>query len=91
MDKKTRTWWNQLDGKWKNIFKEAINIDTEPSESELDKIAHLQDLNCSDSGLSDLEPLYQLTKFQRLVCFKTQISQTEKDKFKKALPNCILL
>jgi len=61
-------WWNQLNGnKWKDIFKKAINIYTEPSESELDKMVHLQTLSCHACKIKSLEPLRQLTNLNRFV------------------------
>ncbi len=68
-----RAWWAQLDDKWKKVFKKAIAID-EPSDSDLDKIFQLQQLDCSCKKLSDLEPLRPLTQLQNLVCSYNQIS-----------------
>jgi len=68
-----RAWWAQLDDKWKKVFKKAIAID-EPSDSDLDKIFQLQQLDCSCNKLSDLEPLRPLTELQNLVCSYNKIS-----------------
>ncbi|MEN8220262.1 MAG: protein kinase [Pseudomonadota bacterium] len=72
-----RTWWNQLNHRWKNLFRKAIGIKTEPSDSELVKIVKLQELDCRFKEISDLEPLRELTSLQRLNCRSNQISDLE--------------
>jgi len=77
---KVRKWWNQLDNNWKNVFKEAINIKSEPSDDELVKIVNLQTLDCRDNKISDLEPLGDLTNLQELYCEGNQISDLKHKK-----------
>ncbi len=86
-----RTWWNQLDGKWQGIFKRAINWYNDPwirfkkvfnfnieiSNKDLVEIVHLQELDCHENKISDLEPLRQLTSLQKLDCRYTEISDLE--------------
>ena len=77
LHKAHRTWWNQLDDDWKEIFKGAIFIDGEPSDSDLEEIVNLQELDCSNNQLSDLEPLRALTNLQELDCRYNQLSDLE--------------
>jgi serine/threonine protein kinase len=63
-----REWWNQLDDDWKEVFKEAIKIKSDPSDDELVKIVNLQELNCSYNKISDFKPLRALTNLQTLDC-----------------------
>jgi len=72
-----RKWWNQLDDNWKKVFKEAISIKVEPSDSDLEKIVNLQRLDCCWNDISDLEPLRALKSLQLLYCYGNQISDLE--------------
>lgn len=79
-----KEWWKQLDANWKKVFKEAIKIDAEPSNSDLEKIVDLPELDCSDSQITNLEPLCALTELQKLECWGNQITDLEP---LRALPN----
>ena len=72
-----RKWWNQLNSNWKEVFKKAIGIAIEPTDSDLEKIVNLQELGCRENQLSDLEPLRALTNLQYLYCSSNQISDLE--------------
>jgi len=81
-----KEWWNQLDDDWKNVFKKAINIESEPSDDELVKTVNLQTLDFSrDWGnrgnIASLEPLRALTNLQRLDCSKNKISLWNRMKY----------
>jgi serine/threonine protein kinase len=72
-----REWWNQLDGKWKRIFKTAIDIKNDPSDIELVKIVNLRVLGFSGDWnkkgkIASLEPLRALTNLQELYCSYNQ-------------------
>ena len=87
--KKRRTWWNQLDDNWKNVFMFNIGkipiwdkalikaFDGEPTDSDLEKIVNLQEFDCHMNQMSDLEPLRALTKLQTLDCSWNKISDLE--------------
>ena len=83
-----RKWWNQLDDNWKNVFNKAISIKGEPTDSDLEQIVNLQELDCYENEISDLEPLRTMTNLRELGCRENQISDLDIDKFKKAVPNC---
>jgi Leucine-rich repeat (LRR) protein/tetratricopeptide (TPR) repeat protein len=72
-----RKWWNQLGGNWKMVFKNAIGIDADPTDSDLEKILNLQKLYCYENKISDLEPLRALTSLQELYCSYNEISDLE--------------
>jgi Leucine-rich repeat (LRR) protein len=72
-----RTWWNQMDKKWQQIFRNATDIHTKPTDDDLVTMISLQKLNCSDKEISDLEPLRQLTNLQELSCSNNKISDLE--------------
>ena len=76
IDKKMQ-WWNKLDDKWKGVFKRAISIDGEATDSDLEEIVNLQVLYCRSNQLSDLEPLRALTNLQELDCRSNQLSDLE--------------
>ena len=75
--KTRRVWWEQLDDKWKQIFKKTIYLENEPTDSELAEIVNLSELNCSFNHISDLQPLYALTNLQKLDCNFNNISDLE--------------
>ena len=69
-----RKWWNQLDENWQKVFKKAIDIDGEPTGSDLEKIVNLQEFYCNPNEISDLEPLRALTNWQEFYCNPNEIS-----------------
>ncbi|HIE00324.1 MAG TPA: hypothetical protein EYP59_08555, partial [Thiotrichaceae bacterium] len=79
--KNKRLWWNELDDDWKEVFKEVIFIEGEPTDSDLEEILQLQELDCalSDSSfkIASLEALRALTNLKHLNCNFTQISDLE--------------
>jgi serine/threonine protein kinase len=84
IDKK-RQWWNQLDDNWKwvFIFNKAININIEPSDSDLDRMVNLPELDFSvktwknKGKITNLEPLRALTNLRELNCGYNQIRDLE--------------
>ncbi len=70
-------WWNQLDKNWKKVFKKAICIESNPSDSDLEKIVNLPELDCSNNKISDLEPLRSLTNLQQLSCYDNNLNDLE--------------
>ncbi|MEK8016054.1 MAG: protein kinase, partial [Candidatus Parabeggiatoa sp.] len=88
-----RRWWNQLDDNWQKVFKEAIRIKVEPTNSDLEKIVNLSELCigietsqlekfkklkiCSNIKISDLQPLRALTNLQKLSYYGNQINDLE--------------
>ena len=44
-DQAPRDWWNSLNPAWKKVFKGAINITEEPTDSELDSMIALESLS----------------------------------------------
>lgn len=58
-----RKWWLQLDEQWQAIFKAAISISSEPSNSDLVEMVNLPHLDCCKQSISScLEPLHQVTQ-----------------------------
>ena len=45
--------------------------------AELQELTSLQNLDCSDTQVSDLEPLQELTSLQNLKCWSTKVSDLE--------------
>jgi len=68
-----REWWNRLDYEWKGFFKKTFKIQGEPNDAQLAKQVHLQELSCSNSQISRLEPLSHLTDLQVLTCSHNKI------------------
>jgi predicted nucleic acid-binding protein len=54
-------------------------------------VLNLQKLGCSKNKISDLQPLHALTNLRELDCRDNQISQTEIERFKKAVLGCVCL
>jgi len=72
-----RKWWEQLDANWQKVFQQAINLETQPNENDLEKIFNLSTLNCFNSEINDLKPLSALTQLQTLNCNSNKISNLE--------------
>ena len=71
-----RTWWNNLNDKWKKVFNEAIGkgkLTTSPTEPELQKILNLTELDCSWNKIRDLSPVQNLNNLTTLSCDSNQI------------------
>jgi serpin B len=70
-------WWSSLDAQWQAIFKAAIRIKSEPTETELVTILNLTKLDCHRKKLTSLEPLRALTGLQTLNCGWNQLTSLE--------------
>jgi hypothetical protein len=62
-----RQWWNQLDDNWKTVFKKAISINGEPTDSDLEKIVHLQELDFSGIWDNRRIRIYRIKEFSECV------------------------
>ena len=71
-------WWKSLDLTWKRIFKRALDINHNPSDSELSEIFDLEEIDCSNSQIISLDPLKFLFKLRKLNCSNTNINQLDK-------------
>jgi hypothetical protein len=77
-----RKWFNSLDYTWKRILKQSIDINSAPSDDQLNAILNLVDIDCSSSSIISVEPLFYLKKLERFSCKKTKVKTLEK------LENC---
>ncbi len=67
-------WWNLLDNKWKNIFKEEISYNKKPNRDQLGKITDLKALDLkNNSGISSLKPLEKLYYLEKLKFTDTDV------------------
>jgi len=72
-----RCWWTSLGWQWQAIFREAIGIKSEPTETELVAILSLTELDCHGKELTNLEPLRALMGLQSLNCENNQLTSLE--------------
>jgi len=56
----------------------------------LRQLSELQELDCDVNKISDLKHLYSLSDLQELISYGNPVSQAEIEKFKKAVPICIV-
>jgi len=78
LTKNRRCWWSSLDQPWQAIFRKAIEIENEPTETELETILSLTKLRCGWGWrLNSLEPLRALTNLQNLDCSHNQLTSLE--------------
>jgi hypothetical protein len=80
-----RKWFNNLDYTWKRILKQSIDINSAPTDDQLNDILNLVDIDCSNSAIISVEPLFYLKKLEKFSCKKTKIKTLEK------LENCTRL
>lgn len=71
-------WWKSLDLTWKRIFKRELDINHNPSDSELTEIFDLEEIDCSNTQIISLDPLKFLFKLRKLNCSNTNINQLDK-------------
>lgn len=73
-----KKWFNSLDYTWKRILKQCIDINSAPTEDQLDDILNLVEVDCSNSSVLSIEPLIHFRKLEKLICKKTKIKTLEK-------------
>lgn len=63
-----RTWWNTLDNNWREVFRNTIDIDTNPKAEQLQAIANIEELTIdSRIIITNLEPLTKLMFLKKLI------------------------
>ena len=74
-----RKWWDQLDSRWKKIFRRASGIAHYPDDDDLSEIMKIQSLECVTPWfqITSLEPLSRLTGLKKLNCGKTRVTSLE--------------
>ncbi len=71
------SWWSSLEEPWQAIFRKAIGVWNEPTETELETILSLTQLDCRWNHLTSLEPLRALTGLQSLNCIGNHLTSLE--------------
>jgi hypothetical protein len=49
--------WIDLNNNWKNLVKDILNLNREPTKEELKSFFYLKKLDCEDIILESLEPI----------------------------------
>ena len=63
-----RGWWNTLDNSWREVFRSAIEIDTNPKAEQLQAIANIEELTVNPKIIiTNLEPLTKLIFLKKLI------------------------
>ena len=63
-----RNWWNTLDNNWREVFRNAIDIDTNPKAEQLQAIANIEELTVDPKIIiTNLEPLTKLLFLKKLI------------------------
>jgi Leucine-rich repeat (LRR) protein len=71
-------WWKELSSSWKNIFKSELDIDKNPSLSDLKRLICFQRIDCSSTAITSLEPLSVFQYLKILICSNTSIKHLDK-------------
>ena len=62
-----RNWWNTIDNNWREVFRNTIEIDSNPKAEQLQAIANIEELTVdSKIIINDLEPLRKLLFLKKL-------------------------
>ena len=63
-----RSWWNTLDNNWREVFRDAVEVDTNPKPEQLQAIANIENLTVdSKIIITSLEPLTKLLFLKKLI------------------------
>ena len=63
-----RNWWNTLDNNWREVFRNTIDIDTNPKAEQLQAIANIEELTVDPRiVITNLEPLTKLLFLKKLI------------------------
>lgn len=63
-----RSWWNTLDNNWREIFRNAVDVDTNPKAEQLQAVANIEALTIdSKIIITSLEPLTKLLFLKILI------------------------
>lgn len=63
-----RIWWNTLDNNWREVFRNTIDIDTNPKAEQLQAVANIEDLTVDPrTVINNLEPLTKLLFLKKLI------------------------
>ena len=61
-----RSWWQDLEQEWKNIFSVQTTVSTNPSSEQLHRLIALPVIEFSDANVQDLQPLESFIKLKEL-------------------------
>jgi len=71
-------WFKTLDITWKRIFKQEIDINRNPTLTDIEEIINLESIDCSGSYVISLEPLQYFKKIKKLDFSNTKIKKINK-------------
>ncbi len=69
-----KSWWNALSSDWQKVFQKTIGVSVNSTKEELAKIAKVDSINLSNSGVMDLEPLQRLYRLKTIIASNTGVS-----------------
>lgn len=70
-----RNWWNTLDNSWRNTLREYVNVDTNPTAEQLQRLADVTEVEVGQNTMvSSLEPVSQLRFIRKLVVRDNQLT-----------------
>ena len=62
-----RNWWNTLDENWRNVFRDIVDMNTNPTAEQLQAVANIEEINIDTKiMISSLEPLTKLMFVKKL-------------------------
>ncbi|MCQ2318272.1 MAG: leucine-rich repeat domain-containing protein [Bacteroidales bacterium] len=70
-----RSWWNTLDNSWRDILKEYVSVDANPTAEQLQRLADITEIEVrSNTMVSSLEPVSRLHFIKKLVVKDNQLT-----------------
>ena len=62
-----RSWWNTLDNGWREVFRDIVEMDTNPTAEQLQDVANIEEVNVDTRVIiTNLEPLTKLMFLKKL-------------------------
>lgn len=73
--KDLQSWWEMLDGAWRNVLSKTAGIGSAPTKEELARFAGVDSINFSgNTAIRDLEALRKLPRLRAIVAARTAVT-----------------
>ncbi len=68
------SWWRQIGAVWQTMFQRTLQLVRTPTSHEMERLLALEELDISNTTVSDLTPLQSLRNLRKLECDNTPVT-----------------